>query len=167
MKKELYQIEISNIVAWFNDFKNEKIKDLKIKDQWTLLSNVKKMQPAVQEFEEFRDKLIADLNNEYFGNDEKSEATQIPRTDDDGNNVIGPDGEVEMQEGRKVKEEYFEEYQEKVSEINGELQKLMVEKTEYEFKGIDLDELVEGLSEDTKIELEDVDMLSFCAVEGE
>lgn len=161
-KKELYLLEMQNIVAFFNKEKDGHLKDLPIKDQWKLLSAIKQIQPKVQEFEEFRNKLNDDLQKEYFGEEsEKSEETQIPQTDENGENILDADGNVVMQDARKVKDEYIDEFQTKVNSLNEELQKLLVEKTEFEFKGFNLDEIVENLPNDSKITLDDINMISF------
>lgn len=164
INRNLMLAEVINIASWFETFKDEKIKSLKIRDQWNVLSNIKELTPNVTKFNEFRDKLTKDLSNEYFGSDEKSEEVEIPQTDEDGNNVVNENGEVQMQQARRVKEEYIESYNQKVAELNTELQNLLLEKTIYTFKSIDLDEIVDNLDGDTNIELQDIEMLSFCDV---
>ena len=162
MKKELYLIEAQNICGFYNQEKDNHLKELPIKIQWAILSAVKQLQPKVQEFEEFRNKLTNDLQQEYFSDESnKCEETQVPQTDENGENVIDDTGAVVMQDARKIKDEFMEEYQAKVNELNAELQNLMIEKTEYEFKGFDLDKVVEGLPDDTKITIDDINMISF------
>ena len=162
MKKELYLIEAQNICSFYNQEKDNHLKGLPIKIQWNILSAVKQLQPKVQEFEEFRNKLTNDLQNEYFGDDsEKWEETQIPQTDGNGENVIDENGAVVMQDAKRIKEEFLGDYQKKVDELNGELQNLLVEKTEYEFKGFDLDKMIENLPDDTEITIDDINMISF------
>ena len=164
IKRTLMLAETINLVGFFEKFKEEKIKSLKIRDQWNVLSNIKELTPNVTKFNEFREKLTQDLSNEYFGSDVKSEEVEIPQTDEDGNNVVDENGEVQMQQARRVKEEYMESYNQKVAELNTELQNLLLEKTTYTFKPIDLDEIVDNLDGDTNIELQDIEMLSFCDV---
>lgn len=164
IKRTLYLAEANNVVGWFEKFKENRIKGLKIKDQWIVLSNIKEMVNNVAKFQEFRDGLVQDLQTEYFGNDEKSIETQIPKTDENGETVFDENGSVVTEPGRKIKDEYFNEYNNRVSELNNELQKLLIEKTTYEFKPIDLDAVVESLDDDTPILLDDIDMLSFCDV---
>lgn len=162
IKRTLYLAEANNIIGWFEEFKENRIKGLKIKDQWAVLSNVKELAGNVSKFQEFRDGLVQDLQKEFFGNDEKSNETQVPKTDENGNTVIDEDGNIVTEPGRRIKDEYMEEYNNRVNELNGELQKLLIEKTTYEFKPIDLDAIVEDLADDTQILLGDIDMLSFC-----
>ena len=162
MKKELYLIEAQNICSFYNQEKDNHLKELPIKIQWAILSAVKQLQPKVQEFEGFRNKLTNDLQQEYFSDEsDKCEETQVAQTDENGENVIDETGAVVMQDAKKIKDEFMEEYQAKVNELNTELQNLMIEKTEYEFKGFDLDKVVEGLPDDTKITIDDINMISF------
>lgn len=166
IKKEYLLAEAQNIVSWFNKFKENGLKELSIKDQWYVLSNIKELQPTVAKFEEFRNDLIQSLRSEYFESDEKSEETQVPQTDENGNNIINEKGEILMQLGRKVKDEFMNEYKEKVDKINSEIRQVIAEKTEYELKSIDIDKIVESLPENTNITLGDIEMLSFCAEKG-
>lgn len=154
--------EIINVCGWFENFKETKIKELSIKNQWNILSNIKELAPAVAKFQEFRQNLESDLSNEYFGSDEKSEEISIPERDENGQDKYDEDENPIMQTARRVREEYITEYQQKVNNLNSELQKLLLEKATYQLKPIDIDEIVEGLDNNTTIELQDIEMLSFC-----
>lgn len=160
--KTLLLAEAISITSWFEAFKQEKIKSLKIRDQWNILSNIKELSQNVTKFNEFKAKLEQDLSDEYFGSDEKSHEIEIPQTDNNGENILSENGEVQMQKARRIKEEYIPSYDERVSELNDELRQLLLEKTTYEFKPINLDNIVDNLAEDTNIELSDIEMLSFC-----
>lgn len=73
IQKTLMLIEARNLVNWFDIFQKEKIQELPIKVQWYLLSGIKELQPIVNKFEDFKKELEINLQNDYFGNDEKSE----------------------------------------------------------------------------------------------
>ena len=62
---------------------------------------------------------------------------------------------------RKVNDEYMEEYENKVQELNGKLQELLAEKNEYEISTVDMDAFVNGLTEDTALEFNDIEIFSF------
>ena len=163
IKRSLYLAEINNILAWYNEFKDTKQDDLPIRIQWNLLSAIKEIQPAAARFEEFRNQLVNKLQEEFF-DEEHSEETTIPKTDANGNQMLGEDGEVLTENGRRVKSEYLEQYQDRVQELNTELNNLLVEKTTYTFKGIDLDEFIDTLDNESKLGLTDLDMLSFIDI---
>ena len=73
IQKTLMLVEARNLVNWFDIFQKEKIQELPIKVQWYLLSGIKELQPVVDKFEDFKKELEINLQNDYFGNDEKSE----------------------------------------------------------------------------------------------
>ena len=164
--KSFMLAEIVNICSYYNQVKDTKLANLPIKTQWVILSAIKMFQPAVQAFEEFRDKLINDLRTEYFSA-EKSESAQIPQTDEAGNQVLDEDGNPILQEGRRVKPEFMDDYNKRIEELNNEINQLLIEKTEYTFKGFSLDEFVDGLPEDTDLTLDDINILSFLDTESE
>ena len=149
MTKEFYNIEVVNIVPAINKILEDanKTKDMPIKFRWNLKKNLSIFSPTVKEFNEFKQELVDELQKEYF-NDEKSheETTEI-------------DGET--QEFRKINDEYMDEYKERVNELNEKLQELLSEKNEYEIFTVDMDEFVNGLSDDTALEFADIELLSF------
>lgn len=146
MKKEFYNIEVVNVVAAINQIlgDSEKAKDLPIKFRWALKKNIAALTPTVKNFEEFRQELIEELQKEYF-NEEKSHVDK----DENGNEI------------RKVNDEFMEEYNNKVSELNEKLQELLAEKNEYEISTVDMDEFVNGLPSDTALEFNDIEIFSF------
>ena len=146
MKKEFYNIEVVNVTAALNNILGnaEKVKDLPIKFRWALKKNLTALSPTVKNFEEFRQELIEELQKEYF-NDEKS------HTEKDEN-----DNEI-----RRVNDEFMDEYNDKVQELNTKLQELLEEKNEYEISTVDMDSFVEGLPEDTALEFDDIEIFSF------
>ena len=154
--------EAQAIIRWFNSFREERIKTMPIKVQWNLLSNIKLLEPSVQKFEEFREGLLKGLQDEYFG-EEKSDEDMIPQRDADGNTVLDEDGNPVLEEGRTVKPEFMDEYREKIEEINKSIREVLAEETEYDFKEINVEEIIDKLPEDTKVELSDIEMMSLIS----
>ena len=166
VKRELMNIEVLNLVRWYKGFSETpcedgktKLKHLDVKRQWNLVNNIKKLLDDNQKFEDFRDGLIHELQNEYF-NEEKSFENERVQVDELGNDIIDADGNPVMEMIRTVKDEYMEEYRNRVAELNVSIQDLAAEKNEYTFADINIDELVESLDAGSPIELEDLTMLS-------
>lgn len=151
--------EAQAIIKWFNDFREDRIKTLPIKTQWDLLSNIKLLEPSVEKFEEFREGLLKDLQDEFFG-EEKSVKNKIPQRDANGNKILDEDGNPILEDGRTVKPEFMGEYREKIEEINKSIVEVLSEESEYDFKELDVDQIIERLPNDTKVELSDIEMIS-------
>lgn len=149
MKKEFYNVEIINLLPAINKVlkDKEKTKDLPIKFRWTLKKNLQALSPTVVSFNEFKQELIDELQNEYF-NEEKSHEDTLET--DEG-----------TQKFRKVNDEYMEEYKAKVEELNEKLRELLDEKNEYEIRTVDLDDFVDNLPDDTALKFEDIELFSF------
>lgn len=159
MRKTFMNIEVANIVAYFNQA-TEALKVLPLKTRWALKKNLETLIPAAQNIDKFRNDVTEELREQYFS-DEKSDVVMVPETDAEGNPVLDENGEEVLQEGRRVKEEFMAEFNEKVNALNKEIQELWVESAEYEISCIDLDAFVESLPDDTDISFELVEMLSF------
>ena len=154
MTKELLNVEVVNLVQSINRLLTnaEKVRELPIKIRWAIKKNINVFSPTVKSFEDLRRELIDELQKEFF-NEEKSHI--ITENDEDGNG----------EEVRQVNDEYMDEYNERVNELNSKLQELLGENNEYEIYTVNMDEFVESLSNDTKLEYSDIDMLSFMGEE--
>lgn len=150
MKKEFFNIEVVTAYQAINKVleDNNKTKDMPIKFRWALKKNLAVFSPTVKTFEEFKQELITELQNEYF-NEEKSHAEVLEKENG------------EKEEFRKVNDEYMDEYKERVDELNEKLQELLSEKNEYEISIVDMDEFVEGLPKDTSLTFSDIELFSF------
>ena len=166
VEKTLMLVDAQDIVEWFRDFREERIKELPIKIQWAILFNVKELQPIVQKFEEFKDSVSQNLQNEYFGNDEKSVPFQREKVNENGDIIFDDNGNPVMEDLRKIKDEYIDEYQNKINDINDEIRALLLEKTTYKLKGIDVDKLVDLLNDNSSITLKDIDIMSFVNIDN-
>ena len=70
---KLMNLETLNIVAWYKDFSEKKRnKVLPVRIQFDLQRNIMKLAEAAQSLEKFREELVKDIQEEFFGNDEKS-----------------------------------------------------------------------------------------------
>ena len=149
MTKELLVMECININGWYNKVRADKNKlnGLSVKTLWSLRKNMKKIAETVDSFNELKASLENELQEEFF-NDEKSEEITVK----------GENGEDTP--ARKVKDEYFNDYQKKINELNGKLNELAVTKESYDFVSIDIDKEMERLDIDCNLDMDDLDMLS-------
>lgn len=149
MTKELLVMECININGWYNQVRADKNKlnGLSVPTLWALRKNMKKIAETVESFNDLKSSLENELQEEFF-NDEKSEETMIK----------GENGEDTP--ARKVKDEYFNAYQDKIKELNGKLNELAITKESYEFTPIDMEREVERLDTDCNLNMDDLDMLS-------
>lgn len=154
MTKELFNIEVVETVQAVNRLleNKEKVKELPIKIRWAIKKNFASFSPTVKSFEDLRQELVGELHEEFF-NEEKSNLKKVKMED-------GSEDEV-----RQVKDEFMEDYEKRVNELNLKLQELLGEKNEYDIYTVDLDEFVESLPNDTKLTFEDIDVLSFMGNE--
>ena len=149
MTKELLVMECININGWYNQVRTDKNKlhGLSVPTLWALRKNMKKIAETVDSFNELKASLENELQEEFF-NDEKSEETIVKGTN-------GEDTPA-----RKVKDEYFDAYQNKINELNGKLNELAITKESYEFTPIDMEKEIERLNTDCNLDMDDLDMLS-------
>lgn len=149
MIKELLVMECININGWYNKVRADKNKlnGLSVSTLWALRKNMKKIAETVDSFNEFKISLENELQEQFF-NEEKSEETIVKN--ENGEDVSA----------RKVKDEYFDAYQNKINELNGKLNELAVTKESYIFTPIDIDKEMERLDIDCNLNMDDLDMLS-------
>jgi hypothetical protein len=142
-KEKTYKIyEIVALELWYREFLKEKNKEMPISDQWNLSQNMKEISQSVSNFHEFQEKLKKEIQEEFF-TEEKTEK-------------ITKDGEELM----KIKDEFLPQYQEKVGEVNKELEEISKEEKKFTLRAIDVDNLVASLGNETKITIDDLNMLS-------
>ena len=149
MTKELLVMECININGWYNKVRADKNKlnGLSVSTLWALRKNMKKIAETVDSFNELKASLENELQEEFF-NDEKSEEVTVK----------GENGEDTP--ARKVKDEYFNDYQKKINELNGKLNELAITKESYDFASINMDKEIERLNVDCNLDMDDLDMLS-------
>lgn len=149
MTKELLVMECININGWYNNIRADKNKlnGLSVSTLWALRKNMKKIAETIDSFNELKASLENELQEEFF-NDEKSEETVVK----------GSNGEDTP--ARKVKDEYFDAYQNKINELNGKLNELAITKESFEFTPINMENEIERLNTDCNLNMDDLDMLS-------
>ena len=158
MKKTFNTLEVLNIVGFNNQLTEEKNAAMGIKVRWALKNALKTLISDAQQFEEFREAELQKIRNEFF-NDEKSEELTRKKLDNDGNPVLDEEGNEVEETVRQIKNEYVDNYQVAISKLQQELDDILREKHEYEYKGVDINALVETLPDDTALTFEDVNML--------
>jgi hypothetical protein len=142
-KEKTYKIyEIVALELWYREFLKEKNKEMPISDQWNLSQNMKEISQSASNFHEFQEKLKKEIQEEFF-TEEKTEK-------------ITKDGEELM----KIKDEFLPQYQEKVGKVNKELEEISKEEKKFTLRAIDVDNLVASLGNETKITIDDLNMLS-------
>lgn len=148
MTKELLVMECININGWYNQARQaKKLDGLSIKTLWALRKNMKKIAETADSFNEFKTTMEKELTDAYF-NDEKSEETTVKN--ENGQEVSA----------RKIKEEYFNEYQKSIDEINQKLNDLALTKESFDFSPIDIESEIERIGGDCNLNMDDLDILS-------
>lgn len=151
--KEFTNIEVINIVSYINKIMTDEQKSaLPTKFKWYLKKNMDKLTPIAAKFEEFRDAEVKELQSNYF-TEEKSEEYTEKQTDPDGT-----EHDVPM---RKVKAEFMDAYTDDVNVLNSKLQEILAEKNTVEISTVDLDAFVETLPDDSPIDFDSLNILSF------
>ena len=158
MKKDFYLIEAINIVDYYNKISAEKKNALPLKVSYAFKKAVDKMTPDVRRFEEFRDEEFKKIRDIYF-TEERSYECQIPKVDDNGNPVLDENGNQETAEGRKLKDEWQEEYSLAVQALDEKLKEIVVEKNTYEYNGVNVADMVENLPDDTPLQAADIELI--------
>lgn len=154
MNKTLTTLQILNICAWYKQVRENPDKPLSalpLTTQWKVKNNVAKIQAIADNFISFRDEADNEIREEFIS-DTKSEET----TDENGQAI------------RKIKDEYLEEYQNKVTELNNKLNEIVNEENEVDIDCVDLDKIVEQIKDDEKkFTIDDLEMMAFMATENE
>lgn len=149
MTKELLVMECININGWYDQIRQDKKKlnGLSVKTLWALRKNMKKIAEVADYFKEFKEGLEQEIKDDFF-NSEKSEETVVK--DNEGNETPA----------QKVKDEYLQDYQARINEINGKLNELVLTKEEFDFTPIDIESEIERLDTDCNLNMDDLDILS-------
>ena len=140
---------ISITVPWCAPISTQSpiLNGLSVKTLWALRKNMKKIAEVADYFKEFKEGLEQEIKDDFF-NSEKSEETVVK--DNEGNETPA----------QKVKDEYLQDYQTRINEINGKLNELVLTKEEFDFTPIDIESEVERLDTDCNLNMDDLDILS-------
>lgn len=146
MLKKLTTLEILNICAWYKKCREDANKPLSVLPltvQWKIKNNVKKIQDIADNFSQFRDEADNEIREEYIS-DEKSEES----TDENGLPI------------RKIKDEYLEGYQAKITELNAKLTEIVESENEIDFDCVDINAIVEQINDpEQKFTIDDLEIL--------
>lgn len=146
MKKVFTTLEVLNICAWYKQAReNEKkpLNSLPLKVQWTLKKNITAMTPTADNFTNLQKEAEENLRANYMGDDKS-----YPDKDDQGQDI------------RKIKEEYMEEFQNEVQEMNTKLNDILMEQIEIELSPINVDSIIDEIgNKDTALSVDDLEIL--------
>lgn len=155
MIRKLRVIECIGVKQWYEKARMEKKFDnLTVSTLWTLRKNIKPIIDTVNNFNEFKSGLEEELQAKYF-TEEKSQITTIKNQD-------GEDVSV-----RKVKDEFFTEYQEEVAKINKKLKEIVDTVEQLSFSPIDMNKEIERLGSSCALNMDDLDILSIFEEDGQ
>lgn len=145
--KTIPMVAALNEVAWYEQNKSD-ISSLSATARLALKRNMNQLSEMSKEFYQLRDELQEELRSKY-STDEKSIETEVE--DADGNKVPG----------RHVKDEYLEEYQDEVTELQGKINDMLADTEEVELFIIDIDAELERIDQkDLDISDAAIDMLT-------
>lgn len=151
MKKEIKNLIAINEIMWYNkpDTK-EKLEELPLKIQWTLYKNMKILEPIFQDFNNFRGSLAEQRNKKWFA----EESDKCEQIEENGEELL------------RIKEEYVEDFKKYDDELNTQIKNIVMETTEVDlFKIDEIENFINDLSEDTKLTIEDLEMLEFFTLQ--
>ena len=148
MKKNLYVVEAVNCVAFYNRLVNDKetMDKLPLKIKWNLKRAIEKMSGDAKAYEEFRDAELQKIRDTYF-DEAHANKTMLPELDEAGNPVVDDDGNEVMKDGLQVKDEYLEEYQKAITDLNARLDEILKEQNTYEYNGVNIDDYIDTIDE--------------------
>lgn len=160
MKKELILLDIINIVTYMDELSVEKKNSIPVKAYYGIKRAIDKMRPIKEQFDGIKNERLEVLKAHYFI-DKNTFECDIPQTNNIGEEMKDENGNVIMTKGRKLKDEFIEEYQADVNKLSEELQKLLMEKTTVEYDYVDIGEMVSSMPDDTPLQNTDLDILDY------
>ena len=148
MKKNLYVVEAVNCVAFYNRLVNDKetMDKLPLKIKWNLKRAIEKMSGDAKAYDEFRDAELQKIRDTYF-DETHANKTMLPELDEAGNPVVDDDGNPIMKDGLQVKDEYLEDYQKAIEDLNVRLDEILKEQNTYEYNGVNIDDYIDTIDE--------------------
>lgn len=152
MKKvALSNTQVFEVVGWYNnDFKKNKRNEvLSLKLQLDLQRNIGSLTEAAQSYEKVCKQLVMNVQKEYFTEEKTIEEKKIQKDEN---------GEEKEVFEHILKDEYKEEYIEKINDINKKIQELGKEGEVYTLRVFDLDAFVDS---NPALTVDDLYMLTF------
>lgn len=144
MIKKFTVSDVINIVVFYNGFTEEKLSELGVKVRWRIKKAIDLFLADAKRFEDFRNSEIQKIRDEYFTEEKSFETIQ----NDDKTKTV-----------RIVKDEYKDEYEKALNGLSASLEEILKEEHEYEYRGFDVDEFIDNLSDDTTLTFDDLNNL--------
>jgi hypothetical protein len=144
--KEFYNIELVNISEWYAQSRQEdkeKFNVLPFRVQLALRTNMQEVNKTAQSLIEMRNELTQSLGNKYI------EAGKTEEVEVNGSKRI------------EVKKEFAEEYQADAAECQRKLDEVLEDRTEITLSVFDMESVYDTLPDDCRLNIRDIDMLSF------
>ena len=139
MKKlTITNIEMLNIVEWYNNMDKDSKDALPVKTYYALKRAIAAMMGEYKNVTDVRDDKNKQLREKYFS-EEMSEPCVIPKLDDNGEPILDENGAQITEEGRRVKKEYEQEFRDEQQKMNEEFAEVLAEKNTYTYNTIDFD----------------------------
>ena len=154
----LNNLEVLNVIAWYNQLNKDKLDAIPMKIRFNLKKFMAVIANDAKSFEEFRDAELKKIQDK-FGTDEKSYEREEVVKGDDGEPILDENGNEQTRTIRKVKDEYFSEYEDDVNKCNEKLAEILNEKNTYKINSYDIDSMVDNLPDDTPLEFDDINIL--------
>lgn len=150
-KVALSNTQVFEVVGWYNnDFKKNKRNEvLPLKLQLDLQRNIGSLIEAAQSYEKVCKQLVMNVQKEYFTEEKTIEEKKIQKDEN---------GEEKEVFEHILKDEYKEEYNEKINDINEKIQELGKEGEVYTLRVFDLDTFVDS---NPALTVDDLYMLTF------
>lgn len=143
-------IDAITIVEWYVKEETQKrLQTLPIKEQWVIRKNLKALESIVQNFNNFRNDLAQKRNEEWFN--EKDGKCYKTKTDQ-GKDVL------------QIKDEYKDDLKAYDDKVNTEIFNILEENIDTNLTAINIDNLIEAVDNNCKIELIDLEMLEKMGV---
>lgn len=169
VQKEFTVNEVLNIFKFYNaemdkidKGEDSVLNKLSNVTRWNLKRNLNEFKSTADDFDKFDERISEDIKNDWFYNDEKSELFEEVEKDENGEDLLDEDGKPVTRELRRIKEEFVEEYEERMREYDKELLEILNDSDTYTIKtsnvGDEIEEFINELSED---ELMNISILLF------
>lgn len=158
MKKTYTNLEVLNIIAWFNQLPKEKADAIPIKIKYALKKVINKIEPDAKQFEEFREQETMRIKDKYFTDEQCNRVAQTI-VDKDGNPVVDENGVEQTEEVLVIKDEFKDALQDEIDTLNEKITEILQEKNDYEYNGADVASMVDNLPDDTPLEWDDINII--------
>lgn len=158
MKKTLTTLDTIAIVKWNAELTDDKKLAIPMKVRFHLKKAISKMQSNVELFDTFRNEELRKIQSNYINSQKTTEVTENV-VDNDGNPVLDDNGLQLTETVYKINDEYMKDYQAEIDDLNNRLNEMLMKTNTYEYNGVNIENMVDNLPENTPLTFEDLDML--------